>query len=138
MHADVQIGDSVVMLGEARDEWTGYKAMIHLSMPDVDEVFAGAVAAGGKPVRDVSTQDYGDRTGGVEDPAGTSGGSRHGSAYPLNVGDLLVVTLYNAQVDRIRKALKEAGFRDPRVGTGDSSTGRKRAWELERGRGPIC
>ena len=70
MHAEVQIGDSVVMLGEAQDEWTGYKAMIHLYMPDVDTVFERAVAAGGKPVRQVSTQDYGDRTGGVEDPAG--------------------------------------------------------------------
>lgn len=70
MHAEVQIGDSVVMLGEANEDFTGYKAMIHLYMPDVDEVFRRAVKAGGKPVREVSTQDYGDRTGGVEDPAG--------------------------------------------------------------------
>lgn len=70
MHAEVQIGDSVVMLGESNEDFTGYKAMIHLYMPDVDEVFKRAVEAGGKPVREVSTQDYGDRTGGVEDPAG--------------------------------------------------------------------
>lgn len=70
MHAEVRIGDSVVMLGEANEDWTGYRAMIHLYMPDVDEVFRRAVAAGGTPVREVSTQDYGDRTGGVEDPAG--------------------------------------------------------------------
>jgi len=70
MHAEVQIGDSVVMLGETNESWTGFKAMIHLYMPDVDEVFARAVEAGGKSVREVSTQDYGDRTGGVEDPAG--------------------------------------------------------------------
>jgi PhnB protein len=70
MHAEVQIGDSVVMLGEAKDDWTGYKAMIHLYVPDVDEVFARALKAGATSVRDVSTQDYGDRTGGVEDPAG--------------------------------------------------------------------
>lgn len=70
MHAEVQIGDSVVMLGEAKGDWTGYKAMIHLYMPDVDGVFARAVEAGGTSVRDVSTESYGDRTGGVEDPAG--------------------------------------------------------------------
>lgn len=70
MHAEVEIGDSVVMLGEAKEEWSGYKAMIHLYLPDVDDVFKRAVDAGGRPVREVSTQDYGDRTGGVEDPAG--------------------------------------------------------------------
>ena len=69
MHAEVRIGDSVVMLGEAKDGWTGFKAMIHLYMPDVDGV-AKAVEAGGTPVREVSTQAYGDRTGGLEDPAG--------------------------------------------------------------------
>jgi PhnB protein len=70
MHAEVRIGDSVVMLGEANDEWSGFKAMIHLYLPDVDAVFARAVAAGGRVVREVATQAYGDRTGGVEDPAG--------------------------------------------------------------------
>ena len=70
MHAEVQIGDSVVMLGEANDEWHGFKAMIHLYVPAVDDVFWRAVAAGGRVVREVSTQEYGDRTGGIEDPAG--------------------------------------------------------------------
>jgi uncharacterized glyoxalase superfamily protein PhnB len=70
MHAEVRIGDSVVMLGEVKEGWTGFKAMIHLYMPDVDGVFAKAVEAGGTPVREVSTQAYGDRTGGLEDPAG--------------------------------------------------------------------
>ena len=69
-HAEVRIGDSVVMLGEEGGEWTGFKAMIHLYVPDVDQVFAQAVAAGGRIVREVATQAYGDRTGGVEDPAG--------------------------------------------------------------------
>jgi PhnB protein len=70
VHAEVQIGDSVVMLGQGTDEWGGFKAMIHLYVPDVDAVFRRAVDAGGRVVREVSTQDYGDRTGGVEDPAG--------------------------------------------------------------------
>lgn len=70
MHAEVQIGDSVVMLGESNEEFSDYKAMIHLYVPDVDDVFRRAVDAGGTPVREVSTQDYGDRTGGVEDPDG--------------------------------------------------------------------
>jgi PhnB protein len=84
MHAEVQIGDSVVMLGEANDEWGGFKAMIHLYMPDVDAVFRRAVDAGGRVVREVGTQDYGDRTGGVEDPQATSGGSPR--AWPSGPG----------------------------------------------------
>lgn len=70
MHAELQIGDSVVMLGESNEEFSGYKAMIHLYVPDVDDVFRRAVEAGGRSVREVSDQDYGDRTGGVEDPDG--------------------------------------------------------------------
>lgn len=70
MHAEVQIGDSVVMLGETNEEFSDFKAMIHLYVPDVDDVFRRAVEAGGRPVRELSDQDYGDRTGGVEDPDG--------------------------------------------------------------------
>jgi PhnB protein len=69
-HAEVEIGDSVVMLGESSEGWDGFKAMVHLYVPEVDAVFQRAVGAGGRVVRDVSTQEYGDRTGGVEDPAG--------------------------------------------------------------------
>lgn len=71
VHAEVTIGDSVVMLGESNEEWGGYKAMVHLYVADADQVFQQAVAAGGTVIRAVETQDYGDRSGGVEDPAGT-------------------------------------------------------------------
>lgn len=70
MHAEVQIGDSVVMLGETNEEFSDFKAMIHLYVPDVDDVFRGALEAGGRTIRELSDQDYGDRTGGVEDPEG--------------------------------------------------------------------
>jgi uncharacterized glyoxalase superfamily protein PhnB len=71
MHAEVRIGDSVVMIGESNTEWSGYEAMIHLFMPDVDAVYARAVEAGARPVREPETMDYGDRSGGVEDSSGT-------------------------------------------------------------------
>lgn len=69
VHAEVRVGDSVVMLSEASGEWTGFRAMIHLYMDDVDAVFRRAVEAGGRPVREPETMEYGDRSGGVEDPA---------------------------------------------------------------------
>lgn len=70
MHAEVQIGDSVVMLGETNEDFSDFKAMIHLYVPDADEVFRRALEAGARTVRELADQDYGDRTGGVEDPAG--------------------------------------------------------------------
>lgn len=51
--------------------------------------------------------------------------NRKGETHPLTVEDLLVVAPYNAQVDRIRKALEDAGFRDPRVGTVDKFQGQE-------------
>lgn len=44
--------------------------MIHLYMADVDTVFRRAVEAGGRPVREPETMEYGGRSGGVADPAG--------------------------------------------------------------------
>lgn len=69
-HAEFKIGDSMIMTGEAGDEHPAMPAMLHLYVPDVDAVFAKAVAAGGEVVRPLADQFYGDRTGGVKDPCG--------------------------------------------------------------------
>ena len=55
-HAEIQIGDSRIML--------------HLYVADVDRVVKKALAAGAKPLRPVAEQFYGDRTGSLEDPFG--------------------------------------------------------------------
>jgi PhnB protein len=69
-HAEVQIGDSVLMLGQARDEWKSRPITFYLYVPDVDAVYKSAVSAGGKSLREPTNQFYGDRSGGVEDPQG--------------------------------------------------------------------
>jgi len=69
-HAEVRIGDSMVMMGQARDEWKPRPGSLYLYVPDVDASYKRAVAAGGKPLREPTTQFYGDRSGGVEDPVG--------------------------------------------------------------------
>lgn len=71
VHADVRIGDSRVMIGEATAEWAPTRAMIHLYVPDADAVHRAAVAAGARSIREPEDMDYGDRSGGVEDPSGT-------------------------------------------------------------------
>ncbi len=77
-HAELQLGDSLIMLS---DEWPemgirGPKAIggtpvtISVYVDDVDAVFDRAVAAGATALRQVETQFYGDRSGQFEDPFG--------------------------------------------------------------------
>lgn len=77
-HAELQIGDSRVMLADEHPELNalspktigGTPISIHLYVEDVDAVVERAVAAGAKIIRPVADQFYGDRTGGIEDPFG--------------------------------------------------------------------
>lgn len=69
-HAQVQIGDSMVMMGEARDEWKPMPSMLYLYVEDVDALYQRALQAGGTSVQEVTDAPYGDRVGGVQDPTG--------------------------------------------------------------------
>jgi PhnB protein len=78
MHAEMKIGDSVVMLADEFPDM-GYRSpQAHGGTPvsmmiyveDVDKMFARAIAAGAKERRPVKTEFYGDRTGTLEDPFG--------------------------------------------------------------------
>lgn len=77
-HAEIRIGDSVIMLADARHEM-GYRGprtlggtsvSILLYLADVDAAFERAISAGGKALRPVADQFYGDRMGTLEDPFG--------------------------------------------------------------------
>jgi PhnB protein len=79
-HAELQIGSSRIMLADEHPEM-GFKSpqtiggtpvMIHLYLPDVDEVVKRAVAAGATLTRPVKDEFYGDRSGGLTDPFGHS------------------------------------------------------------------
>ena len=69
-HAEVVIGDSCVMLGQAGGGNPPFPAMLYLYVPDVDATYKQAVDAGGTPLREPSTQFYGDRHGAVIDSSG--------------------------------------------------------------------
>ena len=77
-HAELKVGDSIVMLADEFPEMGfrsphtpgGSPVLLHLYVEDVDAAVAQAVAAGAKLVREVKDQFYGDRSGGVEDPFG--------------------------------------------------------------------
>ncbi|MBV9964248.1 MAG: VOC family protein [Alphaproteobacteria bacterium] len=77
-HAELEIGDSVVMLADEHPEIgargpaaSGESPVgLHLYLPDVDAVIARAVAAGARLVHPAENKFYGDRMGTIEDPFG--------------------------------------------------------------------
>lgn len=46
MHAEVQIDDSIIMLGDASDNFPPFRQLLHVYVPDVDQVFNTALRAG--------------------------------------------------------------------------------------------
>jgi PhnB protein len=81
-HAEVKIGDSVVMLGEATEEWSAMPAMLHLYVEDVDRVYRQALQAGATELMAPADQPHGDRMGGVRD----SSGNQWWLATPIDQG----------------------------------------------------
>jgi PhnB protein len=77
-HAEIRVGDSVLMLADEFPEMGarspqslgGSPVSILLYVEDADARFAQAVAAGAKVLRPVKDQFYGDRSGTLEDPFG--------------------------------------------------------------------
>jgi uncharacterized glyoxalase superfamily protein PhnB len=69
-HADMIVGDSHVMLGQAGDGNPPFPGTLYLYVEDCDALYKQALGAGGTSIRDVETQFYGDRHGAVQDPMG--------------------------------------------------------------------
>lgn len=69
-HAEVRIGDSVVMMGEACDEWKPMPGAMYLYVNDADAVYQHALQAGAISMMEPADQFYGDRSAGVKDPSG--------------------------------------------------------------------
>jgi PhnB protein len=77
-HAELQLGDSVIMLADEFPElgvrspkaFGGSPVMLSVYVEDVDAVFERAQRAGAKVLRPLEDQSYGDRAGQFEDPFG--------------------------------------------------------------------
>ncbi len=70
MHAELQIGDSRIMLGQASERWKPHTCALYLYVPDVDAVHRKAVEAGATSTMAPEDKFYGDRSAGVDDPFG--------------------------------------------------------------------
>lgn len=77
-HAEMQLGDSKIMLADESPKMDAYGPMhykgspvtLHVYVPNVDTTTKQATAAGATVVRPVADQFYGDRTAGLQDPFG--------------------------------------------------------------------
>ena len=78
MHATMQIGDSIVMMGDenpgckSAESLGGSPTGLYLYVPDADAVFKQAVAAGATATMPVTEMFWGDRFGSLKDPFGYS------------------------------------------------------------------
>ncbi len=78
MHAELRIGDSVIMLADempgapyrSPEAFGGSPVSLMIYIDDVDNVFSRALSLGARQVREVQDQFYGDRSGNLVDPFG--------------------------------------------------------------------
>ena len=106
-HAEIKIGDSHVMLADEYPDM-GYKGPESLGgtsvslmvyVDDVDKIYPQAIAAGGKEMRPLQNQFYGDRPGTLTDPFG------HVWTISTHVEDVSEEEM----AKRAKAAMKEAG-----------------------------
>ncbi|MBI4617693.1 MAG: VOC family protein [Planctomycetes bacterium] len=69
-HAEVRIGDSMVMVGEAGSAKEPMPAMLYVYVPDADATYRRALAEGATSIQEPADTFYGDRNAGVKDPCG--------------------------------------------------------------------
>ena len=69
-HAEVRIGDSVVMMFDAKADWPETPWFLRLYVEDCDAVYQQALKAGATLVTEVTYLFVGDRVGRVRDPFG--------------------------------------------------------------------
>ena len=69
-HAKMRLGDSIVEMGEAHDQWQPMPSAIYLYVEDVDATYKQALSAGATSALEPTNQPYGDRTAWVNDEFG--------------------------------------------------------------------
>ena len=110
MHAELQIGDSIVMLADEMPEFGsrspqsigGSPAGLHIYTDNVDAAFDRAVKAGAQVEMPVMEQFWGDRYGKLKDPFG------HSWSVATHVKDLSVEEMKRGMDEAMAKMAKPA------------------------------
>ena len=70
MHAELTVGDSLVMIGQSSGEWKPLTAALYVWVTDVDGTYARALEAGATSQSAPEDKPYGHRNAGVVDRNG--------------------------------------------------------------------
>lgn len=70
MHAEVQIGDSMIEMADANENVPSRPAALHIYVNDVDAVYARALEKGAKSINEPTDQEYGERGASIVDEFG--------------------------------------------------------------------
>jgi uncharacterized glyoxalase superfamily protein PhnB len=71
-HAEVRLGDSVLMIADGAEGWPPIAAHVHVYVPDVDATYRRALAAGATSLQAPVQKGDEDKRGGVKDSGGTT------------------------------------------------------------------
>ncbi|REJ76166.1 MAG: VOC family protein [Acidobacteria bacterium] len=69
-HGAFRVFGSMIEGSEGSGDYPPRQQAIHMYVEDCDAVYARAIEAGGKSIHEVMDMEYGERSGGVEDPCG--------------------------------------------------------------------
>ena len=69
-HAEVRVGDAVLLMFDSRDKWPATPAFLRIYVEDADRAYEAAIKAGGVSVTDLMDSFLGERGGRVRDPFG--------------------------------------------------------------------
>ena len=125
MHADVAIGNSVIELADANEQFAARQAFVHLYVDDADATYKRALEAGAKSVYKVEDQPWGDRQGCVKDEFGNVWYIATAKGWTPGPEGLLTVQpfLHLRNADRMIP-FAEAAFRAETLGVAKSDDGK--------------
>ena len=71
-HAEVRLGDSVLMIADGAEGWPPIASHVHIYVDDVDATYRRALSAGAQSVQEPAQRGDEDKRGGVKDAGGTT------------------------------------------------------------------
>jgi uncharacterized glyoxalase superfamily protein PhnB len=69
-HGETRVGDTIVLAFDRRPEWPAMPSLLRVWVPDAEDAFARAAAAGATVVTELSDNAFGQRGGRIKDPFG--------------------------------------------------------------------
>ncbi|MEX0928067.1 MAG: VOC family protein [Balneolales bacterium] len=70
LHAEIMIGDSIIMIGDVQNTFKPFPGMLYVYVDDVDTVYKKVIESEAEPLEQPADQEYGDRRCAFRDPAG--------------------------------------------------------------------